>query len=506
MPNIKIETINKMFLPLLMVLLITISIYDLFSPPATRTIWRQTQTAMLTENYVRNNFSFNGLYVNMNGNEKLMTVYEFPLYNFVVGMLFLVFNNFNVLFGKIVSLLSSLISLFALYQVIGKLYGKQIALLSGLFFILSPLGMLMRTSFQPDAMALMFLLFAINYLYEWNIKDNEKSFVLFAICCLFASLIKIPIIIPYLPIIAAAIYYKKNKHKANNIIEALVIFTLLIIPIIGWYYYRIQLTAPIQKADEVAKFMIGDMSRFMSPDYYIKPAFTSMAFIFCGTGTIYLICGLWRLSIIELMLILGVPLYFILVPTIRDQYYYLYSIVPIYALLFARGFMVVYNYCKNNKMLFVSYTILTIYVICFVLSTMFVLTQDRVMLYAAEAVRKVSQPNDLILSINTHDRGIAIGSNNSSLFYLAQRKGWAIWGDYNIFNQIHEQIGIKNEKGAKWLVITWYTPDLEPWFSPYLPNNLRRDPGVNGKELYNYMKKRYKTVCIDNNYAVMQLK
>ena len=105
-----------------------------------------------------------------------------------------------------------------------------------------------------------------------------------------------------------------------------------------------------------------------------------------------------------------------------------------------------------------------------------------------------------------HDRGTAIGSNNTSLFYLADRKGWAIWGDYNDFKEISIQVSSKQKQGAKWLVITWYTPELEPWFANFTPKNLRRDPGVDGKGLYAYLKDNYPVVRVGRNYAVMRLK
>ena len=75
---------EKISLVFLSVLMIIVSFKDLVVPPLATTIWRQAQTAMITDNFVREGFSFNGLYVNLKGKEKLMMAYEFPIYNFVV--------------------------------------------------------------------------------------------------------------------------------------------------------------------------------------------------------------------------------------------------------------------------------------------------------------------------------------------------------------------------------------------------------------------------------------
>jgi len=92
------------WLLILAILLFSVSLYDLFSPPITPTCARQTWTAMLTENFVKEGFSLKGLYLNVFGNEKKMVVQEFPIYNFITGLFYYYINN-NIFWGKFVSLL-----------------------------------------------------------------------------------------------------------------------------------------------------------------------------------------------------------------------------------------------------------------------------------------------------------------------------------------------------------------------------------------------------------------
>ena len=124
---------------------------------------------------------------------------------------------------------------------------------------------------------------------------------------------------------------------------------------------------------------------------------------------------------------------------------------------------------------------------------------------AAEAVREVSAPSDLIFSINMHDRGIGIGGNNPAMFYLAERKGWNIQFRSSNLNDIVQQIDAATDSGARWLVVTWYTPDLEPCVASFVPLNLRRDPGVDGKSIMRGLERYYSVVLQGPNHAVLKL-
>jgi hypothetical protein len=68
------------------------------------------------------------------------------------------------------------------------------------------------------------------------------------------------------------------------------------------------------------------------------------------------------------------------------------------------------------------------------------------------------------------------------------------------------QIEYRRGEGARWLVLTWYTPELEPWFAGFLPSNLRRDPhGARGGDMLGDFKKRYPIVSQGEHYAIMDL-
>ena len=489
------------WLLILAILLFSVSLYDLFSPPITPTCARQTWTAMLTENFVKEGFSLKGLYLNVFGNEKKMVVQEFPIYNFITGLFYYYINN-NIFWGKLVSLLGSIITLLYLFKLINKYYGERLAIFSCLFFIFSPLGLLMRTSVQPDALGLMFQIIALNYLFSWKENGFTKNLVFFSLALLMAGLSKYPIIVPYLPIMAATFLFPSKGFRVPRVREVVIIFLLFLIPLIAWYLYRGKITHPDLRPDYMV-FLIGDLRRFLSIEYYIKPLYVIGGMIFCGVGIVFFLLGLVRVRLCEIIFLSGIPLYFIIIPTVSDQYYYMYAVLPLFAFFMARGYLIVLNYFAINKQSTLIYVITILYAFGFIISTAYVLRHDKVMLAASEAVKKISLPGDLIISMTLHDRD-HVGFN-PVILYLAQRKGWFVEVASEGDNSIEAQIEAAKSRGARWLVITYYSADQEPWFESLIPKNLRRSPGIDGKKMLLHLQAHYKIVNESRNYAILDL-
>src|SRR5512143_990020 len=97
-----------------------------------------------------------------------------------------------------------------------------------------------------------------------------------------------------------------------------------------------------------------------------------------------------------------------------------------------------------------------------------VVRQNKIIYEAAHAVDETTRPNDLIFVMNMHNRTNGFGGNNPTLFYLAHRRGWNISPSFTLESSL-QQIEKRRSEGAQWLVLTWYTPDLEPPVHKYFP-------------------------------------
>lgn len=494
--------------------LLLLSLYDLLLPQFTiPTVLRQAHTAMLTENFVKEGFSLNGLYLNIFGNDKPVLALEFPLYNFVVGLFFLLFNT-SLLWGKLLSFGSSVVCLYIVIKLANDVYGWDVAKYSGIFFVLSPLGMMMRTAFQPDAMAMMLVLISLVFLYRWHLGRSRRSIFFFSLFLLLAGLGKFPIIVPFLPLIGLAIFTQESRFKIPNIVDILIISGVFVLPFLSWYLFCGSITHPIYgyTTSERSMFFIGDLTRFFSLRYYINPVYSITLLACSGVGLLFIAFGIKKLPPTAIALLIGIPFYYILIPTVKDQHYYLFACVPIFSVLMSFGVIKISESEFNSKL---KYTIYASFFIIFLFLSIYaiVLKSDKIIFAAANDVNRVTNSSDLVVSATLHNRTVLTNKNNPILFYFAKRKGWnMLLDDVSSLDEtsllkIKDHVVDKKNQGAKWIVVTWYTPDMESSVEKFIPASAKTksDPGINGMAVYDYLRQIYPVVLERKNYAIMKL-
>lgn len=505
----------KRYFWLLISLLTILSLYDLLSQQfIAPTILRQTQTAMLTENFVKEGFKIKGLYLNIFGTQKPVMALEFPVYNSIVGLFFKVFG-FNLFWGKLVSFLSSVISLVCICRLLKDAYNDRVAILGGLFFILSPLGMMLRTAFQPDSIALMFILLSLVALREWHYKRSVSSLFFFSISLLLGGLAKYPVIVPFMPLMSLAFFTRNDRLRFPGFTAIAMIALFFVLPFISWYLYRGQITDPCIEKFDLSMFLIGDLKRFFSLFYYINPTYSIVLLGCSGVGVLFFVFGLRNLSPVDKALLFGIPFYFIIIPTVKDQHYYLFACTPVFAFFMAKGWLALLEVCKNRQLMLTKNVLFILFVACFSFLSLYatVLRNDRVMVNSARTLNSLSKPDDLVFAVTMHNRTAIFGGINSTFFYFAKRKGWNVdlglfkQLDQNILEKIKNQAEAKRKEGAKWMIITWYTSDLESPVDAYLPVSAktRVDPGIDGSIVYDMLKREYETAFHGKNYAVLKL-
>ena len=503
---------------MLVILLISMSAYDLFSPPiASKTIFRQTHTAMLTDNFVKEGFSLNGLYLNIFGNEKLLMIYEFPAYNFVVGILYSIFRS-DPFWGKVVSIISALLAMILFVEITRRRYGYSVGLISGLFFILSPIGLMMYSSFQPDTFSMLFVILSLWFLYKWHETKTTVNFTYFSVALLIAGLVKYPIVVPFLPLITLAYFVDKLKFKIMDYKYFIIFIVIFIIPLVSWYVYSRAYLTDLGRSSSIidGRFLIGDLTRFFSLSYYKKILFTIPIMSLSGVGCIYFILGLKKIDVTQGALLAGIPFYFIFIPTVRDQWYYLLPCAPIFALFMAKGINLMMRWPSSWGKNIALSTSTALFLIGFVSCVSYELKRDYVSWESAKSLRQISNSDDLAFFINTHDRGAGIGGQNPTLSYLSQRKGWNVqYGSFDWFKleYILNQIKQCKNKGAKWVVITFYSEDLEPWVvRKFVPKQFHPDPkalyiGLDSDAIISTLEHRKDAIIEvkNKNFVVMKL-
>ena len=493
----------------LIALLFVLALPDLLSPPISPTILRQTQTYILTRHFGEAGFSLAGLYTDMNGPVPLHLVYEFPLYNFAVGLLFAVFGP-AFFWGKLVSLIASITGLLILLHLLRTRWSESVAIRAGLFYVSCPIALLLAASFQPDAVAMVFMFGSLALLGRWQNGNGLGHWAWFCLLLLAAGLTKFPVLVPYVPLIVGAVLWRDRRWRIPRIVELALAIAIFVVPFVGWYLYRARLMTPESLVGEQSAFLIGDLSRFLHAGFYVKPGFIVGAMVCCGVGLVPAAFGLRGLEPAGRLLAAGVPLYFVVIPTAADQTYYAYPLVPIFALLLGRGLWRLEQFAPARHRGWVRGLFAAAWIAGLAVVAPYTLRHDNVTLAAATAVRRVSGPDDLLFVMNMHDRGVGIGLLNSSIVTLAERRGWNVRFEAPSVAVLLPQIEARRQAGARWLVATWYTQDLDPWFTPFLPASFSRcprfaDQPVDGHGLAEQLALHYPIVVQGLNFAVLRL-
>ena len=321
-----------------------------------------------------------------------------------------------------------------------------------------------------------------------------------------SALTKFPIVVPLLPLVGESALRVGDRWRRPTVAEALSALLVVVGPFLAWSLYRTALMDSTSLIVERSMFLVGDLSRFLQPSFYLKPALILGAMAMCGAGVPLALLGVRGLDAAGRALMLGAILYFVLIPTAADQTYYALPIVPLLALLMARGMWRLEQSWSAKARIAV--------VICwmagFAVAAPYTLRHDDVSFEAARAAAAVSRAEDLLFVMNMHDRGVGVGGLNPSIITLAGRRGWNVHFDTTDADVLRRQIEARRKEGARWIVATWFTPDLDPWFTPILPASFSRCPRLNGvtvdgRAITDGLSRYYPVVATGSNFAVLKL-
>src|SRR3989442_6005443 len=167
--------------------------------------WRQTDVAMIAENFYYNGFNILYPQSNWAGNNPGYVGTEFPLVPFIASLLY-VFFGVHEWIGRSVSVFFFAMSVPFLYLLVRKVSNQRSALFAVAIYNLAPLGIFASRSFMPDMTSLSFSIIALYFFSEWLNRQTTKSklFVAAIAATSLAILVKLPAIIIGLPLIYMA--------------------------------------------------------------------------------------------------------------------------------------------------------------------------------------------------------------------------------------------------------------------------------------------------------------
>jgi hypothetical protein len=265
--NLINKNLSKFAILILFLILVSgflVRLYKFSGPVADWHSWRQVDTSSVSRNFVATGINLlhptyhdlsnvpSGKYENPNG----FRFVEFPIYNVFQAELFMTVGHFTLEeWGRLVTIICSLLSAVFLYLIVKKRQGILAALLASFFFVFLPYSIYYSRTILPDPLMVTFILGAIYFFDQWinqNLKsktENLKAILLFALTLIFSAgafLIKPFAGFFMLPMLVLA--FERFGFGLIKKWQLWILATLALLPFIGWRIWMQQYPAGIPQS------------------------------------------------------------------------------------------------------------------------------------------------------------------------------------------------------------------------------------------------------------------
>lgn len=425
--KIDMKKVNPIFIILIFALLVRL--IHINFPVSGWHEWRQADTAAIAKNYYENGFDILNPEIDWGGVNNHVES-EFQLYPFVVSLLYYLFG-FTEIWGRLVSILCSLFTVFGLYLLTKSIINKKTALWSAFIYAILPLNIYFARVMMPEATMMMAIVFGIYFFYKWIEYDRTQYLILSCLFTTIAVLLKIPTLYIGLPLL----YLAYQKYRLKTFLNwKLILYTLAVLVLTAlWYYHAHQLYENGGRTFQIWEFgsdKWGNFKLWITPGFYydiiygslIQRHLTYPGFIICLIGFFIKrenkyekLFDVWVISLLIYVLIVAQG-------NRQHDYYQLPIILPLVVFIgkvFGKYLTEVrinfIKYKTRYSLLIISLILILFFSFRFVNGLMKMENLYLPYFTIAKEVKKVSGKNDLI---------ITLCDGNPIYLYTADRKGW----------------------------------------------------------------------------------
>ena len=464
--------------------------------------WRQTDTAAIARNFYEEDFRLLYPRVDWRGTTEGYVECEFPLYPYLVALLYRVLGGVHEGLGRGVSAVFCALSVLILFKLTVKLYDRRTGYWAGLLFGIMPINVFFGRAFMVESMMIFCSIGMVYFFSEWlesrSLSDRRgvTFFVLAALFSTMAFLVKIPTLYMGLPLFFLA--YDRFEKRIFARWELWAFAILVLVPPILWYghAYRLfeqtHLTFGIWNRYGYSKF--GSLSMRVDPKFYATLAERIFGIILTPIGGVLFLVGLVlpvrsRRELVSHYWVLAIGIYMLIAAEgNRALDYYQMPLVPPAAILMSRvlsriqtGDMV--KKTRLGKVLSTRAGLGVLFLFIAFLSYTFAHESFKGRPYYAYFTEAYDIGRQVDRSVGRHDLIVTIDldanrrapyrSQNPALLYYCHRKGWHITpGEAS-----PERIEALRDQGARYLV----APILEMAKNPQLWTHLKRHYRISAK-------------------------
>ena len=212
--------------------------YHLTTPLVDYHSWRQADTASIARNFYREGFQLLYPQIDWGGRSSGYLESEFPLFAFLVALLYKVFGLHDSL-GRLLSILFSLGSVGLVFLIAKNLFSQKTALMSAVLFSVFPSSIYFGRAFMPDFLTLFATLLAIYLLILWYRSGRQYLFWLSGASLGLALALKISF--AHTLVLVAGIFWLKHGWQFLAKLNFWLYMSMALLPPLVWYYHAHQL-------------------------------------------------------------------------------------------------------------------------------------------------------------------------------------------------------------------------------------------------------------------------
>ncbi len=239
------------FLAIIIILAFWIRQYRINIPLGDWHSWRQADTAAVSRNFIKEGFDLlhprydDMAPVSQEGlpNPKRYRMVEFPIYSAMVALVYLIAGNIDVVYGRQLSVIFSLLSTVFLYLLVKKFLGTGVGLLSAVFFAFLPYNIYFSRVFMPEPMMIFASIAALYFFVKFLEKGGLLNFALTALFLNTAILTKPYMLYLFIPLSYLSFHFLGVKAVKN--IKLYLLATISILPLLVWRVWISQYPAGI---------------------------------------------------------------------------------------------------------------------------------------------------------------------------------------------------------------------------------------------------------------------
>ncbi len=217
-------------------LFFVIRLYGITQPPLEIAHnWRQTTVTMVARNFYETDNNIFHPRIDIGGQLSGITGMEFPVFNYLIYLLSLLFG-YDHWYGRLINLFVSSIGIIAFYDIIRRLRNHKLAFYAGLI-LLSSLWFTYSRKIMPDTFSVALVVIGMQQAVIYLLKGtNHWRLALFFLLTAFGLLSKLPAIAT----MALLPFLLLNKEYALRLrIRIAVLSVFALFPACCWYFFYI---------------------------------------------------------------------------------------------------------------------------------------------------------------------------------------------------------------------------------------------------------------------------